>query len=210
MRVLLVFGNSHSAVSAEPRKRPKQARSREMVERILDEAARLFDEVGYHATSTNHVAEAAGISIGSLYQYFPNKDSLLVGLAERHLEEATTRLADLAEELRAQAPPADVVCTRMITAVADLNSSSGLHSLLWTAPRTPALIERLTWLDDVLIAEVVWHLDRFGHPPDLAPVRARILVTAIDAAVHAFGSDADRSVQVAELIRLAELYVAAV
>ena len=208
MRVSLVSRNSYFARSAEPRKRPRQTRSREMVDRILDEAARLFDVVGYGDVTTNHVAEAAGVSVGSLYQYFPNKDALIVGLAERHLEEVTPRLVALAEELRAEAPGAGDVCARFINEVAALNSSSRLHPLLWAAPRTPALIDRLTSLDDLLIAEVAWHLDRLGHPPELTRVRARLLVTAIDAAVHGVDPDDDRSIQIEELVRMAELYVA--
>ena len=72
--------------SAEPRKRPRQRRSTETVARMLDAAARIYDERGYRATTTNNVAEEAGVSIGSLYQYFPNKDALLVALADRHLD----------------------------------------------------------------------------------------------------------------------------
>lgn len=208
MRVLLVFRNSHFAPSAEPRKRPSQARSRETVDRILGEAARLFDEFGYQGVTTNHVAEAAGVSVGSLYQYFPNKDSLLVGLAERHLEEATPRLTELADTLRVDAPAAHELCARFITEIAALNSTDRLHPLLWTAPRTPALIARLDSLVNALIAEVAWHLERLGHPPDLTPIRARILVTAIDAAIHDIDPDADRSLHVTELTRLAELFVA--
>ena len=70
--------NSHPGSHAEPRKRPVQARSRQTVESILVAAARILAERGYLATTTNDVADAAGVSIGSLYQYFPNKDSLLV------------------------------------------------------------------------------------------------------------------------------------
>lgn len=209
MRLLLMSRNSHFARSAEPRKRPSQARSRETVDRILHEAARLFDDLPYQDVTTNHVADAAGVSVGSLYQYFPNKDALLVGLADRHLEEATPRLVELADTLRDEAPTAGELCARFITEIADLNSSSRLHSLLWAAPRTPALVERLASLENALIGEVAWHLDRLGHPPDLIPARARILVAAVDAAVHDFDPVADRSVHIAELVRLAELFVAA-
>lgn len=200
--------NSHFTRSAEPRKRPGQARSRETVDRILDEAARLFDEFGYQGVTTNHVAEAAGVSVGSLYQYFPNKDSLLVGLAERHLEDATPRLAELADALRTHSPEAHELCARFITEIADLNSSNRLHALLWTAPRTPALVDRLASLVNALVAEVAWHLERLGHPPGVTSIRARILVTAIDAAIHDIDPDTDRSLHLTELTRLAELFVA--
>lgn len=71
----------------KPRKQPRQARSKATVEAIMQAAAQVFCEFGYAEGTTDRVAERAGVSIGSLYQYFPNKDSLLVALAEKHLEE---------------------------------------------------------------------------------------------------------------------------
>lgn len=59
---------------------PKQERSRKMVARILDSAAALFLERGYDLTTTNHIADHAEISIGSLYQFFPDKSAILTTL----------------------------------------------------------------------------------------------------------------------------------
>lgn len=70
---------------AQPRRRPKQRRSERRVERLLDAAAHLFAERGFERTTTNAVAEQAGVSIGTLYQYFPNKAALLQALNERSL-----------------------------------------------------------------------------------------------------------------------------
>ena len=68
----------------KPRKAPRQARSQLMVEVILEATARVLGERGYTGTNTNLVAERAGVSVGSVYQYFPNKDSLVTALHERH------------------------------------------------------------------------------------------------------------------------------
>lgn len=68
----------------QPRRRPRQARSQHMVEAILEATARVLAERGYAGTNTNLVAERAGVSVGSVYQYFPNKDSLVTALHERH------------------------------------------------------------------------------------------------------------------------------
>ena len=62
------------------RKNPKQKRSKQMVNRLLDATAITLAERGLDDTTTNHIAEQAGISIGSLYQYFPDKDALVVAL----------------------------------------------------------------------------------------------------------------------------------
>ena len=62
------------------RKKPKQKRSKLMVNNILEASIRVLKQHPYHQFTTNRVAEAAGISIGSLYQYFPNKRSILLEL----------------------------------------------------------------------------------------------------------------------------------
>ncbi|NLS20799.1 TetR/AcrR family transcriptional regulator [Rhizobium sp. P40RR-XXII] len=76
-----------------PRKTPKQARSLATVEAIVEAAARILEERGHEAFSTNAVAEKAGVSVGSLYQYFPRKDALIGALILRE----TSRLVEDAE-----------------------------------------------------------------------------------------------------------------
>lgn len=66
------------------RRRPVQERSQATVEFVLEAAAQVFKREGFGAT-TNRIAAAAGVSIGSLYEYFPNKQALLLALAERHV-----------------------------------------------------------------------------------------------------------------------------
>lgn len=66
---------------------PKQARSRRRFNQVLDTAAALFAEYSYEAVTTNYIAEQAAIPIGSLYQYFPNKEAILAALVERYIEE---------------------------------------------------------------------------------------------------------------------------
>ena len=69
------------------RKEPRQARSRATVEAIVDAGARVLAEDGWAAFTTNRVAERAGASIGSLYQYFPDKLSLVEAIRRRHLDD---------------------------------------------------------------------------------------------------------------------------
>src|ERR1700722_2109912 len=76
-----------------PRKAAKQARAQATVDAILEAGAQIFERLGYAGATTNRIAERAGVSIGSLYQYFPSKDAILVALARRHLEECMTMLA---------------------------------------------------------------------------------------------------------------------
>lgn len=65
------------------RKRPRQQRSRQMVETLIDATARVLAARGLDHTTTNHIADAAGVSVGSLYQYFPDKEALIEALLER-------------------------------------------------------------------------------------------------------------------------------
>jgi len=72
------------ATRIKARKVPRQKRSKELVEAILEASAQIFAELGYARATTNKIAERAGVSVGSLYQYFPNKDSLIASLHEAH------------------------------------------------------------------------------------------------------------------------------
>lgn len=68
----------------QPRKSPRQIRSQNTVETILQATARVLATHGYAGTNTNLIAETAGVSVGSLYQYFPNKNALIAALHNRH------------------------------------------------------------------------------------------------------------------------------
>ena len=71
---------------AEPRKQPRQARSSATVDAVVEATARIVESLGLDMLTTNRVAEMAGVSIGSLYQYFPSKEALLVALIRRERE----------------------------------------------------------------------------------------------------------------------------
>jgi len=81
------------AARIAPRKRPKQVRSERLVAAILEAAVRVLEREGAAAFTTVRVAERAGVSVGSLYQYFPNKESILFRLQQEEWA-ATARLLD--------------------------------------------------------------------------------------------------------------------
>jgi len=64
---------------------PQQDRSKVTVDAILTATARILTQEGYDRATTNRIAELAGVSIGSLYQYFPSKEALVTSLAEQHV-----------------------------------------------------------------------------------------------------------------------------
>jgi AcrR family transcriptional regulator len=98
------------------RKQPRQQRSRETVRAILEAAARVFEEQGASAATTDAIAARAGVSVGSLYQYFPSKDALLATLSACHLLAARAELEPALARLDA-GEPADVALPALAAAV---------------------------------------------------------------------------------------------
>jgi AcrR family transcriptional regulator len=84
-----------------PRKRPSQERSRVTVDAILEATARILETDGYDAASTNRIARAAGVSVGSFYQYFPTREAAIADLVDRQADKMlgilTRQLATLSE-----------------------------------------------------------------------------------------------------------------
>jgi AcrR family transcriptional regulator len=118
------------------RKTPGQARSRETVNAILEAGARILETDGVRGFNTNAVAIKAGVSVGSLYQYFPNKDALLRALVSRFEDE--TRAAIL-EALRAGAGQPLRPCLQLF-----------VHALVVMHYRRPALHRVLEAAEDRL------------------------------------------------------------
>ena len=109
---------------------PRQERSRHTVECVLAAAAHVFAQQGYANTTTNHIAARAGVSIGSLYQYFPSKDAVLMALAERHVERA---FAVVMEQVRAKraAPIPEFLRVLVDTMVAAHEMEPRLHRVIF-------------------------------------------------------------------------------
>ena len=72
----------------KPRKQASQERSRATVDALIEATARVLTKVGFDKATTNRIAETAGVSVGSLYQYFPSKEALVVAVIDRHNSES--------------------------------------------------------------------------------------------------------------------------
>lgn len=97
------------------RRQPQQLRGQRRIEAILDAAERLFAVTGYEATSTNQIAAAARTSIGSLYQFFPNKEAILQALVARSQEQ----MRDVLEEVFASDPQDELTPDELLDRLLD-------------------------------------------------------------------------------------------
>ena len=166
------------------RKSPSQERSRRTVEKILDAAARIFHEQGYAGATTNDVADEAGVSVGSLYQYFPNKDALLVALTRRHIESTTAGLAYLLSRMNANVG-FDTILRRVVDFLVEQHDLDDLHLLVMhQAPRTREISIELERAKSQLVDLAEQLLVSRINDPQHRTLAARMVVATIDAGVH--------------------------
>jgi AcrR family transcriptional regulator len=173
--------------SLQPRRTPVQDRSAATVQAIVEAAAQVFERHGYAAGTTNRIAERAGVSIGSLYQYFPNKDAILVALIERHIEEGEDVLAPLLTELDERPPPVREALERIVQALLELHRQRpNLHRVLFEeAPRPPQLRDRLQRIFDLATVAFARYLD---CRPEVTVadtrIAAELAVQSVEAITH--------------------------
>lgn len=159
----------------DPRKSPKQARSAATVEIILEAAARILESKGLNGYTTNAVAERAGVSVGSLYQYFPGKDALTGALIRRE----TSVLMQEAEEA-ATDPIGERAVRRMIAAAV-------AHQL-----RRPALARILDFEEA-----------RWPDVPDIRQVKERLMTLLAEIlAMPDLPRQPDREVAAADVLAI--------
>ena len=116
-------------LSTNPRKRAKQARSRSTVAAILEATTHILESEGYDRCTTNKIADRAGVSIASLYQYFPSKEALIAALIDQHLEE----ISQLQMKLLLEAPdrpPSELISEMAVLHVQMHSSNPRLHRVI--------------------------------------------------------------------------------
>lgn len=171
-----------SKTRTTPRKLPQQDRSKVTVEAILIATARILTEFGYEKANTNRIAELAGVSIGSLYQYFPNKESLMTALAQQHvntmMEIIESKLKDLSEA------PIEVILHELVKACIAAHAVDPiLHKVLnQQVPRinNTNLEERVTGLLRTYLEKKCDQIQ-----PQNLDLTVFILVRTVEALTHA-------------------------
>jgi AcrR family transcriptional regulator len=173
-------------IDVRPRKAPRQARAAKTVEVLLAAAARVLRRESLAGFNTNRVAEVAGVSVGSLYQYFPNKAALVAALIDRE----QTALALALETLIAEHAGRSLDDT--LRAVAQLAIEQQYSDPVYAAAldheeqRLP-LGARLSQAEKRFAAAAQTLIERHGHQlsPSLPPGAARDLLLITKALVEA-------------------------
>jgi AcrR family transcriptional regulator len=170
--------------SGRMRKQPQQARSRATLEAILEATTHILGQRGWDGLTTNAAAEAAGVSIGSLYQYFPNKLALVEAVRQRHFDQVLTVLRSAANGALSR--------SRRVAALVD--GMIGLHRQHAAAHRV--LLEEAPKVADVRAAhdrfasrlhehyEAIIRCGRGGHSRGQTRTAAQVLAAAVAGAVH--------------------------
>jgi AcrR family transcriptional regulator len=173
-------------MSVKPRKSAKQERSRGTIDALLEATARIVSQVGLDDATTNRIAEVAGVSIGSLYQYFPGKASLLAALIEREARGDLAAMRVVFDEVRAL--PLEQAVARLVR---ELVSRHARNPALyrWMLRYVPELgqhgkVRQVAAEGRTLLRD--WLASRKAElAPEIEPaLAALVLGSAVEAAVH--------------------------
>jgi AcrR family transcriptional regulator len=165
------------------RRRPTQARGQLRVAQILDAAEQLFGEEGYAAATTNAIAARAGVPIGSIYQFFPHKEAILRGVAERYREEAAALFDAALEGGSAELPTAELIGRLLGVMVEYGRERIGFSRVVLQAGGDPQLQAAAA----AILGDVIGRLEglltrRAGHlPAERRRLMARLGITATSA-----------------------------
>ena len=168
-----------------PRKSASQERSRLTVNAILEATARVLVKEGYDRASTNKIAAKAGVSIGSLYQYFPSKEALVAAVSERHSHEVLQLMRNALVKVATH--PIEVAAREFVSVAIDAHRvNPKLHRVL--AEQVPRIgrLESVEAIERDARALILGYLDAHRDEIDVADfdVAAFICVTAVEALTH--------------------------
>ncbi|WP_199702400.1 TetR/AcrR family transcriptional regulator [Jiangella rhizosphaerae] len=173
----------------------RQARGQARIEQILMAAAEAFAESGYEATSTNTIAAKAGISPGSLYQFFANKDDIAHALAERYAAQLAELRTAAFEGADLAALPLDQLIGAITGPLVEFNlANRGFKALFARPDLPPSLTAAVAPLHAALLGRVTALLSARapGLPPDVVQRTATVaiqLVRAMMPLIVAAGGD---------------------
>ena len=170
----------------KPRKSPTQQRSQLTVSALLKATAHILVKEGYESASTNRIAEAAGVSIGSLYQYFPSKEALVAAVVDRHMQEMMQLLRAAVDRVREQ--PVEVATRELVRVMIDAHRvDPRLHRVLVEQVPRVGRLENIRAIDREAYALIRAYLE--AHRDELRvadlDVASFVCVATVEALTHA-------------------------
>jgi AcrR family transcriptional regulator len=180
------------------------------VRAILEAAAQVLERDGLAAATTDRIAERAGVSVGSLYQYFPSKQAIVLALARCHVLETWQVLEPAFRRLGEVPPLAEVLRDLVRGTVALHRARPRLHRVLFEeAPRPAEIQAAVEQAERWIASRIARYLDA---APDVdvpdAAVAAQLLLITLFALVHQLPSRAPEGLAEDEIVRLLARYLA--
>ncbi|WP_339614563.1 TetR/AcrR family transcriptional regulator [uncultured Parvibaculum sp.] len=166
------------------RKRPRQSRSQATVDAVLEAAARILERDGISAVNTNAVAELAGVSVGSLYQYFPDKEAIFAELIRRERGRLRRDVANAVGQAEAQSFEATIAGLLEAAIAHQLDRPALARALEYVEALLP-LDDETQSLNEAIVADVGHAMRIHGRPDD--PVTAQDVVAMTKGMVDAAG-----------------------
>lgn len=169
----------------KPRKLPRQARSKATFDAIVEAGARLLEESGYSSLTTNHIADAAGVSIGTLYEYFGDKESVVYEVVRRAQEGFTEDAARHIDEFAA-APVDQAVRAWLDALVEAMRSRQRLLRAIADDVPTPLRHPhfRAAWARHLALTRAAYRLAGDRVRQDRVEEVSFLVVTLVDAALN--------------------------
>jgi len=175
-----------SRPATKPRKDASQERSRATVDALIEATARILVREGFDKASTNRIAEVAGVSVGSLYQYFPSKEALVTAVIERHQQEILQTVRKELAEVMTQ-PVGSAVRKLIAVAIEAHRVDPRLHRVLAEQIPRVGKLEKHEAFSRENYALFKAYLERHRDELRVADLdlASFVCVTAIEALTHA-------------------------
>ena len=173
-------------LQTSPRKLASQERSRSTVDALIEATTRILIKEGYDQASTNRIAEVAGVSIGSLYQYFPSKEALVAAVIDHHMR----RVSQVAGKalVKMAALPVEAAAHEFVSVAIDAHRvNPRLHAVLSEQIPRVGRLENIEANIREGYAYVRGYLEAHRDEIDVADpdIAAFICVTVVEALTHA-------------------------
>jgi AcrR family transcriptional regulator len=163
----------------KPRKTPQQARSRQTREEILEATAHLLNRKPFGEVSTNHIAKKTGISIGTLYKYYPNKDAILADLSLVFMQRDAELFERIFDGSSRKRQNKEALVNDLVEALMTLHRDDAqVRGVVYQN------LERLKLLGHAQRATRKIQAKGAASIPELDPILTWIAISAINAAVH--------------------------